>query len=718
MKLTIRNKFFGIVTLIAVTIIAVNWVGYSGIENVSGSVDTVLEQVEYSNKVDAVKTMVLQEWQYYTEYALTHNAEALEMARDTGEAIGVSVAELRETMTEEQAQVLSDFMMSHQTFVYDGEQMASLYAGGDWDAGNRLKEGWDKTSLTMVLNLDALEVTAKKAMETAVAESNRVKASTSMISMIVAGAVLVFVVVFVLLFAQKINKGISTVQKALNRIAVGDLTAEVNYTSSDEIGQMAQSCRDMIANLSELMQSIRVVAGKVSEASDHLSKASDQAGQATQQIAATSQQVAKGASEQSASLQQTTHGIERLDKAIQQIADGAKNQTRGIERTVEIVNKVSEAVNQVANNAKIAADNSMQAGKAANKGAEMTGKTVKGMSRIKQGMDTASGSVTVLGERSTEIGKIVATIDDIAAQTNLLALNAAIEAARAGEQGRGFAVVADEVRKLAERSSIATKEIADLIANIQKEVEGAVKAMADGNKEVDEGFKLATDAGDSLKDILTTVNEVGAQVETIKIAASELNDLSNDMVKVTDDVSSVVQKNTSLTEQMSESSKEASRSIENVAGVSEENSAATEEVSASAEEMSAQVEEVVASAQLLSRISEELKNNVNSFKLKNDELGSDVLAELSEQLKTGDAERYALDEEEPSDDDLSDEFTLESLDEEVFGNEDFGEDEADAEDDEFAHFSLETDEADNEETDNDEADAEQSEEEDEKEWEA
>ncbi len=124
------------------------------------------------------------------------------------------------------------------------------------------------------------------------------------------------------------------------------------------------------------------------------------------------------------------------------------------------------------------------------------------MENVKKTMDMVSNKVHGLGERSKEIGKIVSAIDDIADQTNLLALNAAVEAARAGEQGRGFAVVADEVRKLAERSQAATKEIADLISGIQSGVEDTVAAMEKGTKEIDSGYDLANKAGQSLDDIL------------------------------------------------------------------------------------------------------------------------------------------------------------------------------------------------------------------------
>jgi methyl-accepting chemotaxis protein len=403
-----------------------------------------------------------------------------------------------------------------------------------------------------------------------------------------------------------------------DRIAEGDLTVTVEAKSEKDV--LGNSFSRMVENLRTLIGNVTSISSNLSQASEQLARTSQQAGQATQQIATTSQQVAKGATEQSTSLAQTTQGIEQLSRAIQQISQGAQEQAKGVERNVEIVNKVSSAVSGVSTNAQVASEGAKQAGQAAEQGADMARKTVEGMGKIKQAMDAASNKVTDLGERSNEIGKIVATIDDIAAQTNLLALNAAIEAARAGEQGRGFAVVADEVRKLAERSSSATKEIAELITSIQAGVGEAVKAMKDGNKEVEDGYKLAAEAGESLSGILKTVKEVNGQVEKISGAASALSSLSTDMVKVTDSVSSVIEENTAATEQMSASSSEVTRSIETVMGVSEENSTATQQVSAAAEEMTAQVEEVVASAQSLAQMARGLQENVVAFKLTNEEI--------------------------------------------------------------------------------------------------
>ena len=397
--------------------------------------------------------------------------------------------------------------------------------------------------------------------------------------------------------AQKDKAAVAT------SIAEGDLTVQPNVLSEEDA--LGNAFSQMVGNLRALIGQVTDSANSLGEASGQLSSAAEQAGQATQGIATASQQVAKGAQEQSTRSQEVTGGLGQLSRAIDQVAEGSQEQAGAVEQASSIVTQVSKATADVAKNAQEAADT----------GRDMVEKTVDGMVRIKGAVDTVSSRIAELGEQSAEIGKIITVIDDIAAQTNLLALNAAIEAARAGEQGRGFAVVADEVRKLAERVTDATREIGSLIDMVQKGVAESVKATEEGAKEVEEGATLAEEAGKALGQIAESVGLVAQQIEQISAAAEEVSASSDEMVKTIDGVSGAVEQNSAATEQMSANSTQVTESVNGIANVIEENSAAVQEMSASAEEMSAQVEEVVASSQSLGTMAQELKEVVSVFKV-------------------------------------------------------------------------------------------------------
>jgi len=401
--------------------------------------------------------------------------------------------------------------------------------------------------------------------------------------------------------------------EATSRVADGDLAVDVKPRSDKDV--LGHAHARLIAKQRDLIGKSKASAANVAEASKQLTKASEQTAQATQQITATIQSVARGASEQSSSLQQTAQSMEQLTAAINQIAAGAQVQAKGVDEATSLVKEVSVAIAEVSANAEAGTEAWGVTATSATEGARKTHETVEGMVKIKKAMDLVSMKVSDLGGRSQEIGKIVATIDDIAAQTNLLALNAAIEAARAGEQGRGFAVVADEVRKLAERSSMATKEIASLVGGIQASLRDAVNAMQQGSKDVEIGYLLAADAGASLDAILERSQSVGKQVERISTAAKQLHAFSSEMVEAIDRINRVVEQNAAATEQMTENSKTVSGSVGNSASIAVDNSAAAQEVSASVEEMSAQVEETLAAAQSLTDMSEEMERSVSVFRI-------------------------------------------------------------------------------------------------------
>jgi len=202
--------------------------------------------------------------------------------------------------------------------------------------------------------------------------------------------------------------------------------------------------------------------------------------------------------------------------------------------------EMSTTSTDIANNCHQAAGSSNQASQAAQSGAEIVRETVDGMHRIADKVRNSAGVVEQLGTRSEQIGQIIGTIEDIADQTNLLALNAAIEAARAGEQGRGFAVVADEVRALAERTTKATREIGEMIKSIQGETRQAVKAMEEGVSEVEQGMAGAARSGHALETILNQVNDVTMQINQIATAAEEqtatTREITNNIHAISDTV--------------------------------------------------------------------------------------------------------------------------------------------------------------------------------------
>lgn len=396
-------------------------------------------------------------------------------------------------------------------------------------------------------------------------------------------------------------------------IACNDFSTNI-YLKSDQ-DELGQSFKRMTNTLRETITQVALSANSLGTASTQLTISASQTKLAASQIASTLSQIAKGITQQTESTSFTATSVEQMSRALLEVAQGTQKQSEAIAQASEITARISTAVQQVNGNVRSVTERSAGAADAARSGSRTVEKTLIGMKSIQNKVKLSANKVREMGNRSNEIGVIVETIDDIASQTNLLALNAAIEAARAGEHGKGFAVVADEVRKLAERSSLATKEINGLINHIQVTIAEAISAMEESTREVETGVDRANEAGISLNNILDASEEVFIHSQLTLNVTHQMQIASSELVQAMASVSTVVEENTAVTEEMSFSSNEVTMAIENIASVSEENSAAIEEVSTSTEEMSVQVGEVSTAVLSLSKMAVKLQNLVAQFKL-------------------------------------------------------------------------------------------------------
>ncbi|EHI97568.1 methyl-accepting chemotaxis sensory transducer with Cache sensor [Clostridium sp. DL-VIII] len=364
-------------------------------------------------------------------------------------------------------------------------------------------------------------------------------------------------IVFIL--AGRAVKPLQLLVCVANKISEGDLTIHnINIKSKDEIGNLGKSFEKMIYNLEEVINSIKGNSSKVSEYSREMIEVCEQQANGATNTADNTNKIAEGTFELSAKIEKINLSMGNLNNAVEDMGEKSNIVSLAVDNASNYSEKGSEALNEVN----------------------------LSMRNIQKSVNETAKVIVKLGEHSKAISQITEVIKGISEQTNLLALNAAIEAARAGEQGKGFAVVADEVRKLAEQSGEAANQVSNIISGIQKENENVILVMNKGVKEVDTGSKVIGEANSYFEMIFKSIQEISTNMKKVSYSINHMNN----------------------------SSKEVFTNLDYIVELSEKVSSETQVISATTEEQVASIEEMTASVHSFSDMVVNLERLTNKFK--------------------------------------------------------------------------------------------------------
>ncbi|MGF7012985.1 methyl-accepting chemotaxis protein [Ornithinibacillus bavariensis] len=377
---------------------------------------------------------------------------------------------------------------------------------------------------------------------------------------IIGGISLLIGIFFVYLFVRRFNRSLSKIQHGMEKLATGDLRTEiVETTSKDELGQLSSSYNKMLINLKELVTN----------------------------VIQTSEQVATSSEQLSANSEETSKATDHITRSIQEVTAGTDDQLSKMKLSMDFVHRTLHDVNAIQKSSQAVSLTSEGSSIQARKGRDIIHQAVEQMHAISDNTKNTSTIIYDLEARSKEIEKILSIINDIANQTNLLSLNAAIEAARAGEHGKGFAVVADEVRKLAEQSSESTKQISQIINEIQQRTGMVVDSMKTGEEAVGKGTELVQTAGDTFINISDSIDDIVQKMCDVSKAITQISINTDDLVT----------------------------SMENVSNISEKTSTYMQEVAGATEEQTASMQEVSSATRLLADMAIDLQNLAERFKI-------------------------------------------------------------------------------------------------------
>jgi len=353
-------------------------------------------------------------------------------------------------------------------------------------------------------------------------------------------------------------------------IAEGQLA--VTVTPRSERDTLANAFSLMVAGLHDIVRQVRDSAAQVADGSGQMANASEESAKVSVQAAA--------------AIDEVTSTMHEMSINVQNVVKNTQVQASSVAETSASIDQMVTSIQRVADTAKVLLDIAYRSREEVHTGIATMEKTTDGLNRTNSAIQTSATIIGALGRRADDIGKIVEVIDDLAEQTNLLALNAAIEAARAGEHGLGFAVVAEEVRKLAEKSTQSTKEISELIEGIQKEAREAVENMDKSTAMVQEGLLLGSDLNTALAKISNVVTEVYKFAQEIGAATTEQSNGSSQIAKATNRLTEITQEINSSVEEQASGAQAVVRAMEKMRELVQQSTSGSTQLAATAEQMS------------------------------------------------------------------------------------------------------------------------------------